>query len=539
MDGGTMSIFKLILSKKKELLIITLFMIAAQLLSQGIPTLIKFISDNFLDSPPLLVLALAGGLTAAGFVQYFSDYLADKYYWKFTNGIGLELLKEFLMIVMNSKTLVFSKMSPDELSRMATSDIQQLKEAVIKQYFISISTVIKVLTLLLFVLLLDYKLGLITILWYILFYCVSKKLVDKISKDRINERANYTEVMALAKDAVYGNFDLKYYASYEGFFKHLEKINKKYISSHISLMLTGSQSRYLKYIGNFTSIAIIICYKNFISPNVSTGTILAMYMYSMNYAAVFNSILTLRTYSKDVKALKKPVEDFFKLAKEKENDASIICKEINNIKLKNLSVSYDDKNIFSSFNCEFTKHNVYLINGKSGAGKTSLINALLGEIDYKGSILFNDVQFENIDRNSLKEKIGIIHQNIYLIGGTIKENILLFNDRYSDAELETAAKIAGIKDLTQHIGTSEIDKVSGGERKRIALARLMLNIAEKDLIILDETFANLDINSIHSILTQVLNKSKDKILIIISHDEAVQKFLSGNTDLRILKIGSE
>ncbi|EMB21710.1 hypothetical protein HMPREF9733_02047 [Treponema denticola SP33] len=115
----------------------------------------------------------------------------------------------------------------------------------------------------------------------------------------------------------------------------------------------------------------------------------------------------------------------------------------------------------------------------------------------------------------------------------------MFNDRYSDAELETAAKIAGIKDLTQHIGTSEIDKVSGGERKRIALARLMLNIAEKDLIILDETFANLDINSIHSILTQVLNKSKDKILIIISHDEAVQKFLSGNTDLRILKIGSE
>ena len=508
-----MSIFKLILSKKKELLIITLFMILAQLLSQGIPTLIKFISDNFLDSPPLIVLALAGGLTAAGFVQYFSDYFADKYYWKFTNGIGLELLKEFLMIVMNSKTLVFSKMSPDELSRMATSDIQQLKEAVIKQYFISISTVIKVLTLLLFVLLLDYKLGLITILWYILFYCVSKKLVDKISKDRINERANYTEVMALAKDAVYGNFDLKYYASYEGFFKHLEKINKKYISSHISLMRTGSQSRYLKYIGNFTSIAIIICYKTFISPDVSTGTVLAMYMYSMNYAAVFNSILTLRTYSKDVKALKKPVEDFFKLAKEKENDASIICKEINNIKLKNLSVSYDDKNIFSSFNCEFTKHNVYLINGKSGAGKTSLINALLGEIDYKGSIL--------------------------LIGGTVKENILLFNDRYSDAELETAAKIAGIKDLTQHIGTSEIDKVSGGERKRIALARLMLNIAEKDLIILDETFANLDINSIHSILTQVLNKSKDKILIIISHDEAVQKFLSGKTDLKILKIGSE
>ena len=120
-----MSIFKLILSKKKELLIITLFMILAQLLSQGIPTLIKFISDNFLNSPPLIILALAGGLTAAGFVQYFSDYFADKYYWKFTNGIGLELLKEFLMIVMNSKTLVFSKMSPD--CRYRFKDIKNWK----------------------------------------------------------------------------------------------------------------------------------------------------------------------------------------------------------------------------------------------------------------------------------------------------------------------------------------------------------------------------------------------------------------------------
>ncbi|UTC74004.1 ABC transporter ATP-binding protein [Treponema sp. OMZ 792] len=534
-----MSIFKLILSKKKELFIITFFMIVAQLLSQGIPTLIKFISDSFIDSTPLIVLLVAGGLTAAGFVQYFSDYFADKYYWKFTNGIGLELLKEFLMIVMNCKTLHLSKMNPDELSRMATSDIQQLKEAVIKQYFISISTVIKVLTLLLFVLLLDYKLGLITIIWYILFYFVSKRLVDKISKDRINERADYTEVMALAKDAVYGNFDLKYYASYEGFLKHLEKINKKYISSHISLMLTSSQSRYLKYIGNFTSIAIIICYKTFISPDVSTGTVLAMYMYSINYSAVFNSILTLRTYSKDVKALKKPVEDFFKSAREKENAGSIICEKINNINFKNVSVSYDDKNVFGNFNCEFTSHRVYLINGKSGAGKTSLINALLGEIDYEGSIFFNDIQFENIDKNSLKEKIGIIHQNIYLIGGTVKENILLFNEKFSDKDLETAAKIVGIKDLTQHIGTSEIDKVSGGERKRIALARLMLVIAEKDLIILDETFANLDINSIQSILKEVLNKSKDKILIIISHDEAVQKFLSANTDLTIVRIGSE
>ena len=533
-----MSILNLILSKKKELLLITCFMIIAQLLSQGIPTLIKFISDNFLESPPVIILLLAGGLILAGFVQYFSDYFADKYYWKFTNGIGLELLRVFLMIVLNSSKQVFSNMNPDELSRMATSDIQQLKEAIIKQYFIAISTLIKVITLLSFVLLLDYKLGTMTILWYVLFYFISKKLIDKIAKDRTRERTDYTEVMALAKDAVYGNFDLKYYASYNGFFKHLENINKKYISSHISLMLTSSQSRYLKYIGNFTSIAIIICYKTFISTDVSTGTVLAMYMYSMNYSSVFNSILALRTYSKDVKALKEPIDDFFKVAEEKENEHAVVCKNIQTIKLNNITVTYDSKNIFTDFSCEFKKDSVYIINGKSGAGKTSLINALLGEIDYQGTIFFNDDPYENIDKNSLSSRIGIVRQNIYLINGSVKENILLFNENYSTEEIEYAAKATGIKDLTQHIGTSEIDKVSGGERKRIALARLMLNINNKDVIILDETFANLDIHAIQSILTELLNKSKNKIVIIISHDETVQKFLGDNTNVNVLNIGN-
>lgn len=166
---------------------------------------------------------------------------------------------------------------------------------------------------------------------------------------------NYTEVMALAKDAVYGNFDLKYYASYKGFFKHLETMNKKYISSHISLMLSASQSRYLCYIGNFTNIAIIILYKTFISTDISTGTVLAMYMYSMNYANVFGSILTLRSYAKDVKSLKEPVKKFFASAHEDENANAISCSHIDTIHLNNISIVYVNKNIISHFNCTFEK----------------------------------------------------------------------------------------------------------------------------------------------------------------------------------------
>lgn len=86
---------------------------------------------------------MAAGLVVAGFVQYVSDYLADKYYWHFTNSIGFQLLRDFVAVVLNSNKKVFSHMSPDELSRMATSDIPQLQQAIIKQYFISISTVKK------------------------------------------------------------------------------------------------------------------------------------------------------------------------------------------------------------------------------------------------------------------------------------------------------------------------------------------------------------------------------------------------------------
>lgn len=529
-----MKITNIIMQKKRELFLVTFFMLLGQIISQGIPTIIKYISDFLTDFNPEIVIILVTSLVLAGFVKYFSTILADKYYWQFTNSIGLILIRDFIKVVLKSNKEVFSRLNPDELHRMATGDINNLKNGIIKKYFMGLSTCIEAVTLIAFVLFLDFRLGIITILWYLIFFFISKKIIDNIVEERKSERASYTDIMSLTKDAIYGNFDLKYYASSEGFFNTLDRVNRRYISSHVKLMIRQSFSRYITFIGNFTNIAIIILYKAHVVNEISTGTLLAMYMYSMNYASIFRNILSLRTFSKDVEALKQPVEDFFEIANKKGSGSDHIITSVDKISLKSLGVEFDGNTVFDNLNWEFSRGNVYLINGDSGAGKSTLINALIGEIQRSGSVYYNEFELNTLDHSVLGRKIGIVRQNMYLINGTVRENIRLYNE-YSDAEIDDVTRLLNINNLDQEIGTSEIETVSGGERKRIALARLLLSIDSKDVVILDETFANIDMNSITALSQTIRMKSEDKILIIVTHDLAVRSLFK---DAKVLDLNA-
>lgn len=80
-------------------------------------------------------------------------------------------------------------------------------------------------------------------------------------------------------------------------------------------------------------------------------------------------------------------------------------------------------------------------------------------------------------------------------------------------------------DLHQQIGTSEIGTVSGGERKKIAIARMLLQLDRKEIIILDETFANLDSDTSKELLYHILDRAKNKIIFIVSHNNSIMEVI--------------
>lgn len=528
-----MSIMKLILKDKKDLFLITFFMLIANFLAQAVPYTIKFLSDGILKMDLLIVVFVAIGLVVIGVIRYFSDFLSDRFYFKFTDKLGYIMLKDFLQAIVYSRNGLMLEFNPDTLSRIALSDIDQLKRVILNQYFVIVSTVLQSCTLAIFVVMIDWKLGLITILWYTLFFFGTRALLNTITIHQTKERKTYSKIITFIKDSIFGSFELKYYADSKIYLEKFDRMNDEYIANDVNAQSSASLFRYLSHIGNFMNIAIIMLYGALNPVSVSVGTLFALYMYSANYSDIFSSIMHVLSNKKKIAVMQKPINDFYDAVKRNKAVNTIPCGKISQVAIKNLTVAYEEKKILDNFNYDFIEGKTYFINGKSGSGKTSLINALLGEVKYEGEIKYNENDLSALDHETFCSRIGIIKQNIYLFNTDIKNNIALFNNKYTTENIQKAADFVSIPNLEHEIGTSEIEKVSGGERKRIALARLLLCIESKDVIILDETFANIDLDTIKVLVKEIIELTKNKILIVITHDDAVRNLFSKENVLEI------
>ena len=203
---------------------------------------------------------------------------------------------------------------------------------------------------------------------------------------------------------------------------------------------------------------------------------------------------------------------------------------VENISLSNVEVSYDDGNliILKSLSFELHKGEVISVVGNSGSGKTTMLKLLSGLVDYRGSVLYENVELKTFSREDSERCIGYLPQDVLMIPGTVAENISSL--RLPDSKrIVEVAKLVGIHDFilkfsegydTRLFGGRQ--NLSGGERQRIGLARAIYN--DPASIILDEPNAALD-HSGELALNNVIKycKNRGKIIVIVTHRRSVLK----------------
>lgn len=198
---------------------------------------------------------------------------------------------------------------------------------------------------------------------------------------------------------------------------------------------------------------------------------------------------------------------------------------INKIQFLNVSFSFDTKKVFDNFNCSIVSGDFVWVSGDSGRGKTTLINLLLGFLtENKGEICFNGTSLNSIERASCRQCFSYVKQQVFLIHDTILKNIVL-DDTFDENRFAIAIDIAGLNPLIESFeeGVHKIinqsgKNISGGQRKRIAIARAIYNNA--DILILDEPFNELDEFSERIILEKLKALcNKGKVVILLSHSE--------------------
>lgn len=167
--------------------------------------------------------------------------------------------------------------------------------------------------------------------------------------------------------------------------------------------------------------------------------------------------------------------------------------------------------------CE--KQHIALV-GQSGAGKSSLMNMLLGFLPYEGSVTINGVELRELNLSQWRAKLAWVGQNPQLIRGSLKENILLGNRKVSEQSLEQALSRSKADEFVYRLGLEHQVQdsnagISGGQAQRIAIARALLR--DYELLMLDEPTASLDLQSEQQVLEALQHFSQQNTTLMITH----------------------
>ncbi|MBP9662473.1 MAG: cysteine/glutathione ABC transporter permease/ATP-binding protein CydD [Aeromonas sp.] len=158
--------------------------------------------------------------------------------------------------------------------------------------------------------------------------------------------------------------------------------------------------------------------------------------------------------------------------------------------------------------------------GISGAGKSSLVNALLGFAPYRGSLRVNGQELAELDMSQWRLQLGWLSQNPQLFHASLRDNLLLARPTASDAELEAALVRAQAWEFAREKGFGypvgdQAGGLSVGQAQRLALARTLLKSTQ--LMVLDEPTASLDRHSERAIMSTLEDAAKGQTLLMITH----------------------
>ena len=207
------------------------------------------------------------------------------------------------------------------------------------------------------------------------------------------------------------------------------------------------------------------------------------------------------------------------------------------LNLSKLNAVYDKNQVLKDINLSFKRGRIYSIIGENGAGKSSLLRAIMNLIKYDGKIFLEGNNISKKKTYDIVKKIGYLSQNPndYISKETVYEEIKFTCDNYNISDDDRINSILNKLELQKYKDKNPRD-LSGGEKERLALATIL--ITEPDILLLDEPTRGLDYKSKEKLGKMLLDLVKDsnKTVIIVTHD---MNFVSEYCDETILMLNGE
>jgi ABC-type multidrug transport system fused ATPase/permease subunit len=385
----------------------------------------------------------------------------------------------------------------------------------------------------------DVKLTLLLIVMIPITLAAQQKFGNKLRYLALENRRDYGEQNALTEEFISNAPAMITYGFRRSFLNKYELAADVLKRSFKKLTLTnGFSNQAIDMISTISLIAITAFggYQVF-QKQISMGVMIIFLQYCTRFIAPFENLVFMKVSFNMVVPSLNNVDDV--LGGETGEDASEgkQIDEIDNIKIENLTFGYTrGKNILNGLDLDFEKNKKYLICGKSGAGKTTIFNLILGLWRASsGNIYINDDEIGSIDLESFRDRISLVSQKTFFLHDTIYNNLTNGRDIPEEKVWEALRRVElddFVRVMENGLYTMLGDDgmtMSGGQRQRLAIARSMLK--KSDVVIFDEPTSALDKNT-EKIIARSIMGIKDKIIIIVSHSNC----FSDQVD-QIYKIG--
>ncbi|MBU3174186.1 ABC transporter ATP-binding protein [Clostridium estertheticum] len=373
----------------------------------------------------------------------------------------------------------------------------------------------------------NYKLSIVILILTPLFFFSSKMSMGNFMKNT-KEMLEYNATLnGECFEIINGIEDIKIL---NGKSNHLKKFNDK-LSKLVKSSLKQSKSMIIfmgniTFINNFGSLLVLLIAGILILKGEFTVGLYTSF--SLYITKVFSSIQGIGTMGTMIKPVCLSIERVYELLDmddENSGKNQNLNEEIKSIKFENGAFKYKNniKNVLNDINFEIIKGEKVLIKGENGSGKSTIIKLLLGLYNpVKGRILCNNIDMSTVNTKSLRERIGIVSQSIFLFKGTVLANILYGQTKKKLKDVEELIKKLGLQEYINRLPkgldteiTQNNSGISGGQAQVIAFIRVILS--NKDVIILDEPISNVDVETRDLILGILRDKDYDGTLIVVSH----------------------
>lgn len=498
-------------------------------LELGFPMAVKAFVDILLPQGDWPIIMLASiGLLAVYVIN--TGLMAIVTYWGHMLGINIETDMRRLAFdhLQKLSFRFFDNQKTGHLVGRLTKDLEEIGEVAHhgpEDLFIAIMTFIGALLLMMSV---NVQLALITAAVVPVTAWVTSRYGGRMTQ---NFRALYGRIgdfNARIEENVGGMRVVQAFANEDHERKLFETDNQNYRTTKLNAYRIMAASTSLSYMSmRLTQMIVMIAGAWFVLKGDLTngGFVGFLLLVGVFFRPVEKINSVIETYPKGIAGFRRFLE-LMETAPDIEDAPDAIDAPAlrGNISYSNVGFSYSDKrDILRGINLDIKAGETVAFVGPSGAGKTTLCSLLPRFYDVtSGSISIDGIDIRKMKLSSLRSQIGIVQQDVFLFGGTVRENIAYGRLGATEAEIKSAAARAKLdtviaampNGLDTVIGERGV-KLSGGQKQRLAIARMFLK--NPSILILDEATSALDTETERAIQQSLAELSKGRTTLVIAH----------------------